>query len=361
MDYTIELNNIRKDSDFSNTQIKRTSPIVEIFSSLVEGKDLSKFGNKADKGIEYIKSLGSRALHGDFSAMSELNSIRTYTIQPKLEQELKLLGFMGNFEALGYNESIIVESKNMAGEKSRVQTANGDVIFPTWNRERYTVPTISVSGGYVVDYRKVEFGDLSEENIGMEQVRLDIRNKAAAYVIEVIQNSIANAKGVKFYEQSNGITKTQLDDIIKKIRRFGKITLLGDYSMISQICNFAGYNGTDPVISGITESAMDEIRKTGLLGIYLGSVVQEIENMYDEARPLPDNSGFETVFPQNLMFVIPTGMTSPVRTWTRGGLTSMTGTDIKTGKYLTRFDLEIAADVERGSEYQIGLYKDLSI
>jgi hypothetical protein len=45
----------------------------------------------------------------------------------------------------------------------------------------------------------------------------------------------------------------------------------------------------------------------------------------------------------------------------RGGLTSMTGEDVKTGMYITRFDTEVAADVVKGKEHQIGVLMDTNL
>jgi hypothetical protein len=39
----------------------------------------------------------------------------------------------------------------------------------------------------------------------------------------------------------------------------------------------------------------------------------------------------------------------------------MTGNDISTGKVLTRFDLEVAADVAKGHEHEIGLINDTNL
>lgn len=33
----------------------------------------------------------------------------------------------------------------------------------------------------------------------------------------------------------------------------------------------------------------------------------------------------------------------------------MTGTDVTTGKLLTRYDLEVASDIAKGEEYKIGV------
>ena len=91
MDYTFELNNARKDSAFASGKVNSQSPVVEIFSAMVDGKDLSKYGAKADVAANYIKELGEKAQNNDFAAMAELNEIRKFAMQPKLLQEIKLL------------------------------------------------------------------------------------------------------------------------------------------------------------------------------------------------------------------------------------------------------------------------------
>jgi hypothetical protein len=360
MDFTIEMNNIQRDSDRVTAPINKNSAIVEIFSAMTQGKDLSNV-KQADKGVTYIKGLAQRANCGDYSAMAEMNAIRIHVLEPILLNELKLLSFMGNYQAIGYNETVYARRAQYVGEKSRFQALNGDVPFPVLNYVQYPVTTVAVSGGYVVDYRKVQFGDMSDENIGMEQVRVEIRNKAAAYALYTIYNSIKNATGVKFFSENAGLVKSELDRIIKDVRRFGKVTIVGDYAVVSQINGFVGYDGTNPAVLGISEEAMNEIRRMGLIGSYNGALVTEIENMFDISKPLATNDGFETIFPQSLLFVLPTGAQSPISTWTRGGLTSLTGTDVQSGKYLTRFDLEVAADVEKGGEYKIGLINDLNL
>ena len=45
MSYTFELNNERKDSNNVSGKVNAKSPVVEIFSAMANGKDLSRFGN----------------------------------------------------------------------------------------------------------------------------------------------------------------------------------------------------------------------------------------------------------------------------------------------------------------------------
>lgn len=358
MNYTIELNSAHRDADFVSQAMSTKSPVVEIFSAMAEGKDLSKFGAVANKAVAHIKSLAQRAEMNDFAAIAELNTIKKYAIEPKLMEEIRLLGLFGSYENVGYNESIEREVYGHEGEMSRVQALGGDVVFPTIVTAKYPVSTVSIGAGYAVDYRKIQLGDMSKENEAMEQVKIDIRNKAAKYVITTVYNAIKNATGIKYFSEGAGITKAGLDDIVKKVRRFGKTSILGDYSVVSQVNDFVPYESTSTGVKGISDAAMEEIRKTMLVSTYNGSSVIEIPNGYDLTTRNATGDNFGTILPEGLLFVVPTGVDSPVKSWTRGGLTTFTGTDVSTGKLITRYDLEVATDVAKGQEYKLALMSD---
>lgn len=362
---TIELNNVRKDANYiTNSQIKATSPVVEVFSAMVKGEDVGKLGKYADKAVAYIKELGSRAESGDTAAVAELNTIRKYVIETPILQEIKLLGIFGTFEKIGFDESIEREVWGYAGNPSRMQANNGDVPFLARTKEKYPVGTKTISGGYAVDYRRVALGDMTKENEGLEFVKTDIHNKVMQYVLITIYNAIKNATGVKYwYEATTGLTKAGVDGVIADVRRNGKPTVVGDYSILGQFTPWAGYVGTiaNNTITGMSQKAMDEIASRGLLATYNGANLVEIENPYNEFELTQDGSNFKTLLPAGLGFVIPSGVKSPIKTWMRGGLTSMTGEDVKSGQYITRFDIEIAADCAKGQEHRIGVIYDQQI
>lgn len=357
MNYTVELNSVRKDTDYVTSKLNAKSPVVEIFSAMASGTDIdAKYGKKADKVVNHIKTLAGKADIGDPYAVAELNTIRRFAIEPKLMEEIKLMSIFGTYQNVAYGDSIEREVYGHEGEMSRFQALSGDVSFPTIVSKKYPVSTVSIGAGYAVDYRKIQLGDMSKENEAMEQIRIDIRNKASKYAINTVYNAIKNASGVKYFAESAGITKSSLDDILAKVRRFGVPTITGDYSVVSQINNFIPYdNGT---VKGIASDAMEEIRKNTFIRMYNGSVVSEIPNVYDFTTRTADGTNFGTVLPEGLLFVIPTGSNSPVMSWTRGGLTSFTGNDVTTGKVLTRYDLEFAVDVAKGREHEIAILSD---
>ena len=86
--YTFELNNERKDANFASGRVSTKSPVVEIFSAMRDGKDLARFGKKADQAANYIKELNSKASAGDLSAVSELNEIRRFAMEPVLMKNM---------------------------------------------------------------------------------------------------------------------------------------------------------------------------------------------------------------------------------------------------------------------------------
>lgn len=363
---TYELNNLHKDSDAFSGKFTKQSPIVEIFSAMVNGEELSRFGAKADKAVNYIKDLGSRAENGDSTAIAELNTLRRFAIEAPVMQEIRLLSIFGTYTAVGYDETIEREVYNYSGERSREQAAGGDVVFPVITKEVYPVSTFTISGGYAVDYRRVALGDMSKENEGLNQVRIDISNRAMKAVVERVYNAIKNASGVKYTVEAAGLTKTAVDEVLTKIRRWGKPTVIADYALISQFTPWAGYVGKidSNTITGISEATMNEIMQNGKLSMYNGAILAEMPNPYDVYAPVVDQGGklnFQTLLPAGLGFIVPAGTQSPIATYSRGGLTSFTGNNVRNGKIETRFDLEIGVDVAKTQEYKIGTIYDTQV
>ena len=150
MSYTFELNNERRDANFVSGKVNGKSAVVEIFSAMTNGKDLAPYGKKADVAAKYIMDLNSKASAGDLSAVSELNEIRRFAMQPVLMKEIKLLGIYGNYRAIGYNESCEVEIPDFANVSAEIQAPGQDVKLPTIRKKRVSIATTTISGDYAL-------------------------------------------------------------------------------------------------------------------------------------------------------------------------------------------------------------------
>lgn len=365
MEFTYELNNKRYDSEEVSRKYPKSAMISEIFSALVNGMSLDKFkGANVDKAVKDFKALGSRAVNGDGMAMSEINALLKNTINMPVLDELKMLSIFGTYKNVGYNDDIKREVYHQAGEAAREQAAAGDVPFGKPWKEEYNVPTFTVSGGYAVNYRDFELGNFDNEGIMLQNVKTEILNKAKLAVILRIYNAIKNATGVTYaMEFDTGLTKAGVDTVIKNVRPLGRPTVVGEYALVSQFNDFAGYKGLidGTTITGISQKVLDEIAQNGVIGTYNGVVVTDVPNPYDLTKYNADGTNFAKLAPAGLGFVIPTGVDSPIATWTRGGLTSLTGTNVETGDLETRFDIAVACDVAKGQEYKVAPIYDKSL
>lgn len=356
--YSFELNNAHRDSVVVKDTAK-FNKFVEICSALFTGMDADKFGAEKDKAVATLKGLGRRAAADDWAARAELNEIVKFIVQPKLLESMKLFSFMGNYHEIPYDAQAMVKTYNYEGMNARAQASGGDVPFAGKNWLQYPVTTHTISSGMVLDYREMESGNfngtVAEE---ISQIQIDMNNKAIAFVLETIYNSLKNnTKYVKFFEEYSGtVTQTAVDGMIAKMRRMGKVNITGDFSVLSAICDWNGYKTvSDSTVPFYTEAQVDEMAKVGLNGFYKGAALVELPNPYNFTKPLADKTGFELYHNPDRLYFIAQGTNSPVNIFRRGGMTSMSGNDVETGVIKTRYDIEIGADVVKGREFEIGM------
>lgn len=359
----IELNNVRK-SECAVSNEAQMRRVAEICSALFSGADISKYGKEADGVVKQLAKLGEGALADDARAKAEINTVVKYIVQPNLLKAMEVFSFLGNYHRIAYNEQPVVKTYNYEGIDARIQASSGDVAFGERVWKEYPITTKTISSGMAINYRDLASGNfdgsMAEE---ISQVQIDMENKAVAYVLGILYDGIKNnTDNVKFYATyADTPTQTAVDGMINKMRKLGKVNVAGDFSALSVISDWNGYKTvSDKTIPFFTEGQVNEIAQTGLNGWYKGAALIEIPNPYNLTKPLADNSAFETYYDTDKLFFTVSGATSPFNIFRRGGISTMTGNDIKTGTVMTRFDIEIGADLTKGREYEIGLLEKQS-
>lgn len=356
--YKIELNNEHREE----ARVRDTSKIkrvAEINMALHRGLDTSKYGKEVDSTVELMSKLGSRAANGDGSARAELNTIFKIGIEPLLAKQMQIYSLLGNYKTIGMDETPVKHTWTYENLGADIQAKGSDVSFADRKGIDYPIKTQTISAGMRYNYREFESKDFLGTNAQeIEQIQTTMHNKGVAYVLEVIKEALKNnTTGVKFYEEYSGnLTQTAVDNMVAKIRRMGKVSILSDYGNIATISGFNGYKNVESTsLPFYTESQVEEIARQGYNGDYKGSNLVVLPNEYNYTKPLADKTAFETYFNTDDLFFVPQGITSPVDIIKRGGLTTMSGTDVSTASILTRFDMEIGADVTKGREFEIGL------
>lgn len=313
---------------------------VEIFTNIIYGKDVSKYGKKVDTVMDKIKTLATAASDGNVQAKAELNAIRTITIQQPLEKRLTINTAMGNTTTVNPNEELRYEVYQLQGEKSRQQASSGSFVFPTVKKRTGVMETKNATGGIIVDYRELQSGATDGFAMANEQVMTDIINQMVLSHLNALKDGIKNATTLKNYAE--GITKTNVETVQKKARRFGSsVTFMGDYSAVNKLSDLATFS----TVSAGTEFrfpqyVMEEIMKTGLLKVYKGSLVIELPNTYNMIDLNAAGDFYAPLLPTTDLWFVPQGMVSPLQIGIRKGITSMTATDINLRAEVTRYDVE---------------------
>lgn len=355
-----EINMVNARADMNTGRVKQDSKIVEVFSALTAGRQPDVDAKTKDKNVATIKEIASKASDGDPSARSEINSIIRFSIEPKLLEVVHLFDFMGTYRKIGYHEAPMMKTYKYESIDSRFQASSSDVPFAAVNWREYPIGTQTISAGISVDYRELQSGNF-DGNIaeGMNQVQIDMQNKMTYYVLTALYNALKNAKGVSHFAEASGITKTGVDNMMKSMRRYGKVNIAGDYSVVSQFNDFAGFKSLVADDGRYASSIVsEEIRRTGLVNMYNGAMLTELPNAINWTQLNKDGTDYDLYLPQGLLFFLPRGAVSPLQTFLRGGMTTMTGDDIVTRQHMTRFDMEFGAGVAEGMEDWIGLISD---
>jgi len=323
----VEINKIVKNK-LATINPARPNEDVEIFTNIVYGKDVSKYGKKVDTVMDKIKTLAGMANDGNTQAKAELNAIRTITIQQPLEKRLAINSAMGTVTKVGLNEEMRYEVYQLQGDKSRVQASSGAFVFPTVKKRTGIMETKTSTGGVVVDYRELQSGSVNAFNTANEQVMTDMVNQMVLSHINALKSAITAATSLKNY--SEGITKTNVENTRKLARRFGSsVTIMGDYSAVNKLGDLTTFStvsaGTE---FRFPEYVMEEIMKTGLIKVYKGSIVVELPNSYNMIDLNTAGDFYAPQLPTTDLWFLPQGAANALQIGLRGNMTTMTQTDI---------------------------------
>jgi hypothetical protein len=354
----IDFEKIQANNELNSLQksVNTKTEGVEIFSAICAGKDLTKYGDKVDKVNTFMKNKGQAAVNGDVKAQSELNAIRTEMIEAPLFKRLNLFDFMGEKINVGLDEVVKYKVYNLEGKMSGEQAINGSFPFASYTWTTKTMDTSNITGGVVIDHREFAAGNTDAIQVANEQVVTDMMNKVFYKVQNALYTGIKGATIHNFVEAS-GVTKAAVDAALKIARRFGSVNIMGDYSVVSQLIDFTGFDTTTNV-KMFSEAVMEEIRRTGLLRSYKGTPIIEIPNAFNLTKLNTAGTFYDTYLPEGLLYFLVAGSMSPLKIGFKGGLQSMAGQDLNLRADVIRYDLETGTAFIKEYAPMVGLVSD---
>jgi len=346
--------------------IKPTKEITLLLANAVDGIKTEK----TDIAINTIKELATNVISGStvekIESYAKLNALLEVTIDPKAQTNLReVVSNYGELHQLNRREAAEIVRYEHELRGGRNQAQSGDVRFGKTVRVNAPVVFETISAGIEVDYRDlIEDTTMQLQNLIVETLTT-IDNKVVAKVshelAEGVKTASTNGK-VTYYASGNGVAKATLDEAITQVRRTGNVNIFGDYRMVSQLEDFVGFSAAEYRV--LAEARLLEIDAQGFIGQYRASTVSEIKNALD-VYAKEDNTIFgktyKTLLPESDLYIMANGTMAPNHIFTRGGLTTQTGSFIPSGSEMQRWDLEVATYFVEDRAYMMGLIQDTDL
>ena len=178
--------------------------------------------------------------------------------------------------------------------------------------------------------------------------------KQIQYIQQVL-NAAASSWTAPFYATGSGIVKTALNPQIQHWMRTGAVTLLGDIAIISKLADQTGFTAATST-QQFSPSIIDEVIRTGVIGVYYGAKVVNLVNPYlsDNVTPVIDTKR---------LYILPSAASAdmrPLKVLYEGDVQSTENTNIDDLAYEVRLDQWFGAGVVTGKTPTMSVYVDSS-
>ena len=174
--------------------------------------------------------------------------------------------------------------------------------------------------------------------------------KQIQYIQQVL-NAAASSWTAPFYATGSGIVKTALNPQIQHWMRTGVVTLLGDIAIVSKLADQTGFTAATST-QQFSPSIIDEVIRTGVIGVYYGAKVVNLVNPYlsDNVTPVIDTKR---------LYILPSAASAdmrPLKVLYEGDVQSTESTNIDDLAYEVRLDQWFGAGVVTGKTPAMSVY-----
>ena len=329
---------------------------MNVLTNIVMGTET----NSADKDrvLRTMHSLLTLANEKNHDAQIELNATNTIVLKKALNKRIELLKKMTFAKEVAitepYEDRINFKYNYKVGNSAKIQDRAASFPFATFAEGYATMKLQNVTAGVAGNYYR-----MGKENIATwsEQINsciIDMYNQAEAHMFLTGYTMIAESPlDIKLFNIGvGGLSKQAVDSAISKLRRVSgqPPVIYGTYTMVEQMEKWQGWDdgsGTNM----FSDELMDEVRRTGFVGIYRGCLIMRINEGIDEDKVVTDLSGkkwFGTEIPEGIMYIVPTTLRSEadkVMHFAVGNLKTMQGTNVNDATIGQRFDMDFGATI----------------
>lgn len=260
------------------------------------------------------------------------------------------LNHVADVKRVGYGEKAAFRTK-LEGVTAFIQAKGATPARSKIAHKQVTLDTVAVSARPVINMYELKTGRVQMADL-IRDASYEMHTKQIQYIQQVL-NAAASSWTSPFYGTGSGIVKTVLNPQIQHWMRTGAVTLLGDIAIVSKLAEQTGFTAATGT-QQYSQSIIDEVIKTGVIGMYYGAKVVNLVNPYlsDDVTPVIDT---------NRLYILPTSASvdmRPLKVLYEGDVQSVESTNIDDLAYEIRLDQFFGAGIVTGKTPAMSVYED---
>ncbi len=263
------------------------------------------------------------------------------------------LTHVADVKNVGYGEKATFQVRQ-EGIRAFIQAKGATTTRSKVAYRQVTMDTIAISARPMINMYELKTG----------RVQMADLVKDAAYEMQLLQleyiqgvlHGAATTWANPFYGTGTGVVKSVLNPMIQHWMRTGGVALMGDISVVSKLAEMTGFTaGTGT--QQFSPTVIDEMNRTGMIGMYYGANVVRMINPYrhDNVTPVLDIGH---------LYVLPAAASvdlRPLKVVFEGDVMSMESTHIDDLAYEVRLDQFFGAGIIIGKTPSLSVYVDDSM
>lgn len=273
-----------------------------------------------------------------------------YTVNEMTKPQTDWLNQVADVKRVGYGEKAAFRTK-LEGITAFIQAKGGTPARSKIAHKQVTLDTIAVSARPVINMYELKTGRVQMADL-IRDASYEMHTKQIQYIQQVL-NAAASSWASPFYGTGAGISKTVLNPMIQHWMRTGAVTLLGDIAIVSKLADETGFTAATGT-QQYSPSIIDEVIKTGIIGVYYGAKVVNLVNPYldDNVTPVIDTKR---------LYILPSAASvdmRPLKVLYEGDVQSTESTNIDDLAYEIRLDQFFGAGIVTGKTPAMSVYED---
>lgn len=273
-----------------------------------------------------------------------------YTVNEMTRPQTDWLNHVADTKRVGYGEKAAFRIKQ-DGIRAFIQAKGGTPARSKIAHKQVTLDTIAVSARPVINMYELKTGRVQMADL-IRDAAYEMHIKQIQYIQQVLNAAAANWAS-PYYGTGSGIVKTVLNPMIQHWMRMGAVTLLGDIEIVSKLAEQTGFTAAANT-QQYSPSIIDEVIKTGVIGVYYGAKVVNLVNPYlqDDVTPVID---------AKRLYILPSAASAdmrPLKVLYEGDVQSTESTNIDDLAYEVRLDQFFGAGIVIGKAPMMSVYVD---